>query len=107
MGVSPLAATFATLPYRTRLGRYWWPTLPWRSSALYTQQYALNTLSASNSFRSTAPRFSSQSRATSRRSADRASEGIQRAPLSRIRFSPEITLRRWMLPTVERGPPFF
>jgi hypothetical protein len=50
-------------------------------------------------------RFSSQSCAINLPLSDRANQSIQRVSLARTCFSAASALRRWMLPTVERGPP--
>jgi hypothetical protein len=52
-----------------------------------------------------APRFSFQSRAIDPHFPDRAIKSIQRNLLSSRRSRSTSALRRWMLPTVERGPP--
>ncbi len=49
--------------------------------------------------------FLHQLRATSPRVPDRAPESIQQTPLRRIWYRTASVFRRWMLPTVERGPP--
>lgn len=49
--------------------------------------------------------FLHQLRATSSRVPDRASESIRQTPLRRIWCRTASGFRRWMLPTVERGPP--
>jgi hypothetical protein len=107
MGVSPLAASLSSSPclLSSRSARYWWRTLLWRGHQSYTQQWVSNAGPPSDYSRPNTSSLPSQIRATSRRSADRASQCIQRAPLSRKHFSPRTTLRRWMLPLVERGPP--
>jgi hypothetical protein len=50
-------------------------------------------------------RFLFQPCATNPQFPDRAIKSIQRNLLRRIRSRTPSTLRRWMLPTVERGPP--
>ena len=49
--------------------------------------------------------FLHQLRATWPRVPDRAPESIRQTPLRRIWYRTASGFRRWMLPTVERGPP--
>jgi len=49
--------------------------------------------------------FLHQLRATSLRAPDRAPESIRQTPLRRIWYRTASVFRRWMPPTVERGPP--
>jgi hypothetical protein len=89
MGVFPRAATMNSLLTRPRgkASRHWWPALLW-------QRCTLDILPSP-----------SHIRATAELQPSRASVWIHRAPLSRIRSTTSTTLRRWMLPVFERGPP--
>ena len=103
MGFFPFAGVISSLlnPLRMGAARCGWPEVLWRrhSSSKHQRQSLVNTC------RFPAPRPLFQSRATSLRSPERASQSIQRASLARSRFSTASALRRWMLPTLERGPP--
>src|SRR4051794_12791016 len=92
MDFLPLTATMNSRVNRPHLdaARHWRPT---------------PCCSLSHSSRHYSSRFQSQLRATSDRSLDRASHCIQRTPLLRTTVRCQTTLRRWMLPVVERGPP--
>jgi hypothetical protein len=79
-----------------------WPEVPWRrctSPACPSQILRSPYLFPASPSSSPSP-----PRATSRHTPDRASESIQRTSLTRTSGTTSI-LRRWMLPTVERGPP--
>jgi hypothetical protein len=103
MGFFPLAGTIWSIlnPLRVKAAGSRWPVVLWRRSFQYIQQVD----PTDNPSRLTVSRPLFQSRATSNHSADRASESIQRAALRRRHSRTASTLRRWMLPTVERGPP--
>ena len=108
MGLFPLAVTPS--PIRPsphfRTARYCWPNLLWRHYAANIRQHMNgNGPLQSAPSRPATSRPQSQFRAIFRQSAHRASQCIQLAPLSRRRSSTATTLRRWMRPTVERGPP--
>lgn len=103
MGFFPFAGIISSLlnPLRMGAARCGWPEVLWRrhSSSRHQRQSLVNTCPFP------APRLLFQSRATSLRSPERGSQSIQRASLARSRFSTASALRRWMLPTLERGPP--
>ena len=108
MGLFPLVATRSPIrpsPH-PRTARHWWPNLLWRYCAASMPQCMIGDAPLQSApSRPTFFRPQSQSRANPRQSDHRASQRIQRAPLSRRRSRTASTLRRWMPPTVERGPP--
>jgi hypothetical protein len=77
-----------------------WPNVLWRNSPATPSCRPLRSLSRFPSHHS---RF--QLRAATRRFPGRALKSIQRTLLKDCRFPVASTSRRWMLPTVERGPP--
>ena len=103
MGFFPFAGIISSLlnPLRMSAARCRWSEVLWRRHTSCSHQR--KDLVVTSRFPTPQPHF--QSRATSLRSPDRASQSIQRASLSRSRFSAATELHRWMLPTVERGPP--
>jgi hypothetical protein len=103
MGLFPLAATISSMlnPLRAIATRSRWPEAPWRPSDSYMHQRTL----PHGPSRSAAPRSLFQSRAITSQSLHRASQSIQRDSFRRKCSQAGTTLRRWMLPTVERGPP--
>jgi hypothetical protein len=107
MGLFPLAATLSSMrpaPH-LRTARHWWPSPIWRRCGSNMQCRIGNPPLQLDPFRPTTSRLQSQFPAISRQAAGRAPQRIQRAPLSGRRSSTAAPLRRWMLPTVERGPP--
>ena len=102
MGLFPLAGTISSMLHPLRIGaaRSYWPAVLWRRCSAYTQQNHSSELPS----RLTTLKPSSPSRATTD-TVQRASESIQRTALERTCGSTASVLRRWMLPTVERGPP--
>lgn len=102
MGMFPLAGTISLMlhPLRISAARSRWPEVLWRRYSTHIQECSSFDLP----LRLTISRPPFPSRATTD-SADRASESIQRIVLGRRRSSTANVLRRWMLPTVERGPP--
>jgi hypothetical protein len=103
MGSFPLAAIMSSMlnPLRNCVARSRWPEVLWRRSP--------SSLHWCSSFddppRLLTPRPLFHFRATKLHSPDRASQSIQQALLARRRSRTASMLRRWMLPTVERGPP--
>jgi hypothetical protein len=104
----PLAATISTRvrrPHRNA-ARHWWPYQFWgRYASILQQGSLLNLPSLPDSTRLTTSRNLHQPRAATADLPNRAAKCIQRPPLSRNRSRTPTTLRRWMLPIVERGPP--
>jgi hypothetical protein len=108
MVVFPLAATISSRVRRPRRNgaRHWWPYQFWgRYASTFQPGSILNLPSLPDSTRLTTPRNLHQLRAVTADLPHRAAKCIQRAPLSRTRSRTPTTLRRWMLPIVERGPP--
>ena len=85
-------------PQRSGTGRLW-PELMWWPPLSPSQHFS-SRYSPSLSF---SPQFLHQLRATSSRLLVRASESTRWASL--VHRWAARALRRWMLPTVERGPP--
>ena len=106
MVFSPLAATIPTRVYRPHrdAARHWWSHQFWR---LYTCGLQPGTIPPPlpDFTRRTTSKSLHQFRAVTVGSVNRAAQSIQRTPLSRTRSRTPTTLRRWMLPIVERGPP--
>jgi hypothetical protein len=105
MGLFPFAtSTWSMLnPPRAGAKRSRWPEIPWRLRAWQPHSYQISP--SDNPSRPTPLRPLSQARAIAHLFADRASESIQRISLVRKRSRTGTTVRRWMPPTVERGPP--
>jgi hypothetical protein len=78
----------------------WWPNMLWQSSQCMPFRWSSRRFSH---FPASQSRY--QLRAANRRSPGRALKSIQRASLSGRRVPAASASRRWMLPTVERGPP--
>src|SRR5215207_5775970 len=103
MGFFRFAGGSSSVPNPRHAGpvRSRWPEVLWRrcsrSRVPHQSLYGSSLLSP--------PHFQSQPRATSARSPDRAPPIIQRPPLSRRSSGAASAFRRWLLPTVERGPP--
>jgi hypothetical protein len=101
MGLFPLAGTISSMhPLRISAARSRWPEVLWRRYSSHIQECCSSNLP----LRLTISRPSPSPRATTD-SADRASESIRRTALERRRSRTASALHRWMLPTVERGPP--
>jgi hypothetical protein len=105
MGLFPFAATISSIlkPLRASGMRSRWPEIPWRGCAWYTYQHQSKT--SDDPFRPSSLRPLSPARAINSLSFDRAYQSIQRTSLTRRQSRTGTALRRWMLPTVERGPP--
>jgi hypothetical protein len=103
MGLFPFAATISSMlnPLRAMVTRSRWPEVPWRPGYSYEDLRR----SPTNPPRAIPSRLLTQARAIESSVPDRASESIQRSSLSRRHSRTGSALRRWMLPTVERGPP--
>jgi hypothetical protein len=80
-----------------------WPEVPWRGCAWHPHHHRRTT--SDHPSRPTPLRPLSQARAIDYLFLDRASESIQRISLVRNGSRAGTAFRRWMLPTVERGPP--
>ena len=105
MVFSPLAATISTRVHRPHnAARHWWSHQFWRRCALQ-QGHILNSPTLPDFARRIPSQILPQLRAVTVESPNRAAHCIQRPPLSRTRSRTPTTLRRWMLPIVERGPP--
>ena len=107
MVFSPLAATTSTgvhRPYRDAARHWWWSHQFWRRYVCGLQQGTIPP-SLPDPTRRTTSKSLHQLRAVTVESVNRAAQCIQRTPLSRTRSRTPTTLRRWMLPIVERGPP--
>ncbi len=105
MVLFPLAATISSmlnLP-RAIAKRSRWPEVPWWGGAWYRYHDQRNT--SDNPSRPSTLRPFSPTRAIDHLFPDRASESIQRISLMGKGSRTGTALRRWMLPTVERGPP--
>jgi hypothetical protein len=101
MGLFPLAGTISSMnPLRMSAARSRWPEFLWRRYSSYIQECCSSNLP----LRLTTSRPYQSPRATTE-SADRASESIRLTALERRRSRTASALHRWMLPTVERGPP--
>jgi hypothetical protein len=106
MGLFPLAATISMdSPPRWRMAREWWRNLFWRPPTTIVQPNLTQYAVPPDPSRLLCSESHSQFRAIPQQPRDRASQCIQRAPLSRRSTRIATTLRRWMLPIVERGPP--
>jgi hypothetical protein len=103
MGLFPLAATMSSIlnPLRQYVARGRWPEVLWRRRA--SSMHQCSPIDNSPQLVATWPL--PQSRATTIHLSDRAPLSIQRAALTDRRSRIAAALRRWMLPTVERGPP--
>jgi hypothetical protein len=86
------------IPLRVGAARSHWSGSPWRVHITLRQP-------PDPPFLQPIPRFLFQPCATNPQFPDRAIKSIQRNLLRRRRSRTTSTLRRWMLPTVERGPP--
>ena len=101
MGLSRFRIHSTLHPLPAAIVRSLWPGVPWRQPMTPQHDHTpadLSLLLPTN-------RFLYQSCAIAQHAPDRATESIQRGPLRRSYSSAVATLRRWMLPTVERGPP--
>jgi hypothetical protein len=102
MGLSrfrSIQSTFTPLP--ATIARSVWPDVPWRQPMTPLRDYTpseLSLLSPTN-------RSLFHLCAITQHVPDRATKSILRSLLRRSYSSAVGTLRRWMLPTVERGPP--
>jgi len=110
MGLFPFAGTISSMlnPSRVNAACGRWPESFWRRSALAMHLCrSVPSLQLSVFSRLTHLRSLSHPRASNRRPAGRAAGYGQWASLSHRRASATAALRRWMFPTVERGPPAF
>ena len=80
---------------------WWWPNALWHRSFRIQPRRSSRPHPGSPAYQS----LYQQLRAASRRSPGRALRSIQRASLDGSRSPAASARRRWMLPTVERGPP--
>jgi hypothetical protein len=103
MGLFPLAAIMSSMlnPLRNCVARGRWPQVLWRRCP--SSLHWCSTLDDPPRLPTPRPLF--HFRATQLHSPDRASQSIQQALLARRRARTASLLCRWMLPTVERGPP--
>jgi hypothetical protein len=103
MGLSAFHAVGDSMPPSLCEGipRSSWSHVPWRDPvATVSLPQPADILSLQQ-----IPRFLFQSCAITRHVPDRATKSIQRNSLRRRCSWTTSMLRRWMLPTVERGPP--
>jgi hypothetical protein len=103
MGLFPLAGAISLMLHPLRIGaaRSRWPEVLWRRYSSHTQECDSSYLP----LRLTTSRPPFPATRANTDSGDRATESIQRTALARRRSTTTRVLRRWMLPTVERGPP--
>ena len=110
MGSFPFAGTISSMlnPSHVNAACGRWPEVFWRRSALAMHHCrSVPALQLSVFFRLTHLRSLSHPRASTPRPAGRAAGWGERTLLPHRRTSATAALRRWMLPTVERGPPAF
>ena len=103
MGFFPLAGTISSMLDWLRMSavRSRWPEVLWPRYF----QYFRPCVSSDTPPRFSPSRTQNQHRATNGHLAARAFESIRRNALERRHSSTASVLRRWMPPTVERGPP--
>jgi len=103
MGLSEFHSIGCSMPMPLRVGsaRSHWSNVPWRAHAAFPRV----SKPADSSSLQQLPRFLFQTCAISPHFPDRALKSIQRNFVRRRCSWTTSTLRRWMLPTVERGPP--
>lgn len=99
MGLFHIAGRLVQLLDSELVGTEWWPDMlcPRHPSLSFRRSPRLSHFPAYQT--------PYQLRATIRRSPGRALRSIQRASLDGRRSQAASAARRWMLPTVERGPP--